>query len=59
MRVKVTASTNKIGSASSTTIEVDDEDLEDCSEKLRDEIIEEQAREAMWNLVDWDWEILE
>jgi len=59
MRVKVSVGTYKVGSTTSSVIEVDDEDVEDCTEEQRNEIIDEIAREKMFDLIAWDWEIVE
>jgi hypothetical protein len=37
-------------------ITIDDDVLEGLTEAEQDEIIEEDAREAMFNLIEWGWD---
>ena len=46
-KIQVSVSTRKVGSKTETTIDVDDDAPE--SE------IDEMAREAMFELINWDW----
>lgn len=57
MKVKVTASTRFVGSKDSRVLTIDDEDIEGMSERERDDYIEECAQEALWDIVDWGWEV--
>ena len=51
MKIKVTVSTDKVGSDDYTIIEVADDETE--------EMIEEQSREAMFNMISWGYEKME
>lgn len=48
MKIRITVSTNKVGSEKVRTIEVDDDTLEDD--------IEEIAKDAMFDMISWNWE---
>lgn len=51
MLIEVTVSTNKVGSSSTKQFEVDDEaDYEE---------IEAQARELMFDMIEWDWQTVD
>lgn len=45
--ITVTVSTDKVGSLCSDTFEVDDD--------ATDEFIEAEAREVMFNMIEWNW----
>lgn len=60
MKIKVWVKTNKVGSDSKTSFEIDDADLKQIKGKDKKEAyINELAKEAMFNLIEWNWEIEE
>jgi hypothetical protein len=59
MKFRAWISTNKIGSECETEFEIDDAELaEMSSDEERDRYIEETAREAAFNHIEWSWEPL-
>lgn len=48
MKIKVSVATSKVGSKCEETLELDD----DCTE----EEIEECAKDAMFQMINWDWQ---
>lgn len=56
MKLRVYASTNKVGSRCETTVEIDDEELEGMDANERNAYLEEMAKDALWQLVEWSWE---
>ena len=46
-RIEVYVSTGKVGSRCSEVIEVEDD--------MSDDEIDEQAKDAMFNLIEWSW----
>lgn len=59
MKVLVKVSTNRVGSTVTTTIEIDDEDVEGMSESELSQYVESIAKDTMLDLVQWNWEIVE
>lgn len=55
MKIKVTVSTNRVGSQTEKEIEIDDDELEDYVEEDRQAIIEDMARNAMFEMIEWNW----
>ncbi len=55
MKLTVYAETQYIGSRDTEDIEVPDEELEGLEGMERDKVIEEYAKDALWNLVEWGW----
>lgn len=58
-RFKVSVSTNKVGSRCEREFEVDDEDLEDLNEQEHDALVDEYARDVMFDMIDWGWDRVE
>jgi hypothetical protein len=59
MKIKVWAKTNNLGSKVETEIEIDESEFEDMSDFEREQYIEDSARDAMFNLISWDYEVVE
>lgn len=55
MRIIVSVSTNRVGSKTERTIDIDDIDLEDVADDERDKVIEDIARETLFDMIDWNW----
>ena len=51
-KFRVYVSTNKVGSESETDLEIDDEDFKNMSEKE----FEDQMREVMFEMIEWNYE---
>lgn len=51
-KFRVTVSTNKVGSKCEDTYEIDDEDIKGMS----DNDVEEELREAMFQMIEWNYE---
>lgn len=52
MKIKITASTPKVGSEHSKTVKVDDSEWNELSEQERDEYMQEQ----LWDIVTWRYD---
>jgi hypothetical protein len=59
MKVTVYVSTGFVGSRREEEIEIDDEDIAGMTEQERDDYIDDQAREVLWELINWGWEPVE
>lgn len=59
MRIKVSVSTNKVGSEVEDFFEIDDEELEGLTPTDIRNRIEDAAKDTMINMISWDWEIEE
>lgn len=59
MRIKVRVRTSKVGSACEDVIELNDEDYKNEDGSLDMEAIDEAARDAMSNMMEWGWEEVE
>lgn len=55
MKVTGWVMTNKVGSKSTFTVEVDDESLEGLSKEEREVFIDKEVYEAMTNYLEWGW----
>lgn len=55
MKFEVYVRTNKIGSKSSTVVDVDDEDLEGLTDEERTRWLDNVLIESLWELIDWGW----
>lgn len=55
MKVKVSVSTNRLGSESTRIIEFDKEEWDEMSEKDR----EETCLEIMYEMIGWDYEVVD
>lgn len=53
VKIRVYASTNRVGSKNETTIEIDAEEYAGMSE----EAIEETCREVMFEMIEWGYEV--
>jgi hypothetical protein len=58
MQFKVWVSTGYVGSKRETTITIDDEDLEGMDEYEKDVYIEGYCQEAMFEMIEWNFEEL-
>ena len=60
MKIKVWVSTKKVGSKTDTIIEIPDEELAHIPDgDERDEFVHENyAQETMFEMIDWNWEIV-
>lgn len=54
-KFKVYVETPYVGSRCEAKFEVPDEDLEDLDEHSRNEVIEEYALDARYNILSWGW----
>lgn len=52
MKIRVWVKTNKIGSESSTTFEIDPDEWREMTDPQRDEM----ARQALQNIYEWNYE---
>ena len=57
MKIRVYVKTDKGGSECEDTFEIDESELEGMTEEERDRHIEESARDVVWNMAEWGWEI--
>lgn len=57
VKIKVTVSTNMIGSDCEFETEYDREDWEEMTEQQRNETIHEELMQS--GLVNWDWQIID
>ena len=55
MKILVSVRTQVYGSRDEVEIEISDEDLGGLTPEERDLKIEEQAREAMFSMIEWNW----
>lgn len=55
MKITVYVATNKVGSETSDEIEVPDEELDGLSEEAREARIEAEAREWLFENIEWGW----
>lgn len=55
VKIKVSASTNKIGSQVHSVVEIDAEEWEGMSEDEKEEFCQEE----MFSLINWDWETVD
>lgn len=55
MKIEAWVMTTKVGSESTTIVDVPDEDLEGLDEQGRREMIDSYAYPAVLNLLDWGW----
>ena len=56
MKLIVNVRTRFIKSQDQMEIEISDEDLEGLTQEERDAEIEKQAKEAMFSMIEWDWQ---
>ncbi len=56
MKIKVTVGTWKIGSEMDDVLEIDDSELEGMTEQEIEDYLEDVAREAMFNMIEWSFE---
>lgn len=56
IKITVYASTNKVGSRNETSFEVDRDDLPENPAE-REAAINDMAKDAMWDLIEWGWEV--
>ncbi|MBS6362130.1 hypothetical protein [Burkholderia sp.] len=52
IKVRIWAMTNRVGSKSHRTVEVDREDWESLSDLEKDSALQDE----IWNLIEWGWE---
>jgi hypothetical protein len=57
LKISVYVGTHYVGSEVEDEIEIPDEELEGKNEQEQDDLIDEYAREWMFNNIDWGWEI--
>jgi len=58
MKVKVWVQTRKVGSKCFTTIDIDDVTLAGLDSDIVEGLINEDAKQAMFEMVEWDWDIV-
>ena len=60
MKIRVRVRTNRVGSDNETTFEIDDDELKAIKNKdKREQYISKLAQEAMFDLIEWNWEEIE
>jgi len=56
MKFKVWVSTGLVGSKRETIVEIPDNDIEGLTARARNYIIEEDCKEAMFEMIEWNFE---
>lgn len=60
MKIRVRVRTNKVDSDSETSFKIDDDELKEIrNADEREQYISKLAQEAMFDLIEWNWEEIE
>ena len=59
MKIQISVGVGLAGCTRKETIEIDDYELEGLAESERDKYIEEYAQECMFNMIEWNWKMVE
>lgn len=60
MKIRVRVRTNKVGSDSETSFKIDGDELKEIrNADEREQYISKLAQEAMFDLIEWNWEEIE
>lgn len=57
MTIIVKVSTGLCGSENTTSFEIPDDEVSGMSESERFDYLEEMAKDAMFDMIDWNWHI--